>query len=90
MLNNLQMVYWDRREDLRGLLAARLHCVLEPADPEPVRMRGCFYDRLGDAQAALADFECYLRRAPDASEARRLRPRVVQLRRVMGESPGPQ
>jgi regulator of sirC expression with transglutaminase-like and TPR domain len=90
MLANLQMVYWDRRDDLRGLLAARLYCVLEPADPEPVRMRGYFYDRLGDAQAALADFECYLRRAPDTSEARRLRPRVVRLRHFVRESPGRQ
>lgn len=85
MLNNLQLSYWHRHQNHPGLLAARMLCVLNPGAADPMKMRGLFYDRLGDASAALSDYEAYLRREPDAPDAEKLRRRIGHLRSSVRE-----
>ncbi len=85
MLRNLQMIYWDREDDERGLLAARLLCVLNPGQGEPFRARAYFYDRMDEAQAAIIDYEAYLRRQPNAPDQARIRHRIRQLRGTLAE-----
>jgi len=86
LLTNLQMVFWHRRDNVRGLLAARMLCLVEPSAAEPIKARAYFYDRLGNASSALVDYEAYLRRcSPRATESRRLRRRIRHLRNVLQE-----
>jgi regulator of sirC expression with transglutaminase-like and TPR domain len=84
MLNNLQMVYWNRRDNIRGLLAARLLCVLNPGAAEHRKARAYFYDRLERPHDALADYESYLLHHPSAPDATRVQKRVAHLRAVTG------
>lgn len=86
MLNNLQMIYWNRRDNVLGLLAARLLCTLNPSAADPIKVRGYFYDRLGETRSALVDYESYLRRASDAPDARQLKRRIAYLRESSRES----
>lgn len=85
MLNNLQLSYWHRHHDRPGLLAARMLCILNPGAADPMKMRGLFYDRLGEASAALSDYEAYLRREPDSPDADKLRRRIGYLRSAVRE-----
>jgi len=88
MLNNLQMAFWRGRDDERGLLAARLQCVLNPHAPDSYRARAHVYDRLGDVASALADYEDYLRREPKAADAARVRKRISHLRAALRDAGG--
>jgi regulator of sirC expression with transglutaminase-like and TPR domain len=85
MLNNLQLSYWHRHLDRPGLLAARMLCVLNPGAADPIKMRGLFYDRLGEVASALADYEAYLRREPASPDTQKLRRRIGYLRSALRE-----
>lgn len=86
MLNNLQMVYWNRGDNGRGLLAARLLCVLNPGAAEHRKARAYFYDRLEQPISALADYESYVLHNPNAADVDRIRKRIAHLRAVTKRS----
>jgi regulator of sirC expression with transglutaminase-like and TPR domain len=52
---------------------------LEPSAAEEIRDRGMVYSRLELFQQARADFEAYLRLAPEATDAAAMREQLVDL-----------
>ena len=79
MLNNLKMIYLREKDFLRGLAVLQRLVILDPAAAEDIRDRGVVYSKLECFQYALADFESYLRLAPNAPDARAVKEEIVTL-----------
>lgn len=73
MLMNLRGIYTMRGEYARLLVVFDRLIDLWPASVEELRDRGFLFARLGAPQAALADLEAYLERAPHAADAAEVR-----------------
>jgi regulator of sirC expression with transglutaminase-like and TPR domain len=84
MLGNLHAVYQARGDWTRALAAADRILLLMPDALEALRDRGMLHARLGNAPAALRDWEAYLRRAPEARDAGTVRDRLRALRQALG------
>jgi regulator of sirC expression with transglutaminase-like and TPR domain len=79
MLNNLKFVYLRQRDFVRALAALDRMAIAEPNLAEDLRERGQVYLALEYFPQAKADFESYLRLAPDAPDAEKIRDQLVDL-----------
>lgn len=79
MLNNLKFIYLRRRDLVKALAALDRMMIAEPNLPEDLRERGQVYLALEYFPQAKADFESYLRLAPDAPDAGKIRDQLVDL-----------
>jgi regulator of sirC expression with transglutaminase-like and TPR domain len=83
MLNNLKAVYASLGDWSPALAAVDRILLLVPDALEELRDRGLLHARLGRPVAALRDWEAYLERAPDASDAAAVRDRLRALRQAL-------
>jgi regulator of sirC expression with transglutaminase-like and TPR domain len=81
MLNNLKFIYIKRRDLVKALAALDRMMIAEPNLAEDLRERGHIYLALEYFPQAKADFEGYLRLAPDAADAGKIREYLVDLAR---------
>jgi regulator of sirC expression with transglutaminase-like and TPR domain len=79
MLGNLKAIYLKRNDLVRLLTVLDRVITLEPSAAEEIRDRGMVYSRLELFQQARADFEAYLRLAPEATDAAAMREQLVDL-----------
>ena len=79
MLNNLKFIYLRQRDLVKVLAALDRMMIAEPNLPEDLRERGQVYLALEYFPQAKADFESYLRLAPDAPDAGKIRDQLVDL-----------
>jgi regulator of sirC expression with transglutaminase-like and TPR domain len=68
MLNNLKMIYLQRRDHRRALAVVDRLLLIEPGAPWELRTRGLLYYRLGAFLPALADLRRYKKLMPQSSE----------------------
>ena len=83
MLNNLKAVYTALGDWGRALAASERIVLLVPDALEELRDRGTLHARLGRASAAVRDWEAYLKRAPQASDAGAIRAQLRALRQAL-------
>jgi regulator of sirC expression with transglutaminase-like and TPR domain len=83
MLTNLKAVYTTLGDWGRALAASERILLLVPDALDELRDRGALYARLGQASAAVHDWEAYLRRAPQAPDAAAVRARLRALRQAL-------
>jgi regulator of sirC expression with transglutaminase-like and TPR domain len=83
MLANLKAVYVRTSDWPRVLRIAECLVALRPAALGEVRDRGTVHARLGDARAAIRDWERYLRGAPEASDAAEVQRQLRALRQSL-------
>jgi regulator of sirC expression with transglutaminase-like and TPR domain len=81
MLNNLKFIYLRQRDLVKVLAALDRMTIAEPNLAEDLRERGQVYLALEYFPQAKADFESYLRLAPDAPDAEKIRDQLVDLAR---------
>lgn len=81
ILANLKGIYLNTRDDARALAAIERILLVRPNAVEEVRDRGMIHARAGRVAEAAADLEHYLRAAPEAPDARRVRMLLEQLGR---------
>ena len=81
MLNNLKFIYLRQRDFVKALAALDRMTIAEPNLAEDLRERGQVYLALEYFPQAKADFESYLRLAPDAPDAEKIRDQLVDLAR---------
>jgi regulator of sirC expression with transglutaminase-like and TPR domain len=79
MLNNLKGIYLRANDWLKGLATVERLLILEPGSAEDLRDRGTVLLKLECFGQALADFETYLRVAPEAEDALAVKAQVVNL-----------
>jgi regulator of sirC expression with transglutaminase-like and TPR domain len=83
MLNNLRTIYLSQRDFRRAVQVVDLVLAIYPRSPEDVKQRAALRYNLGDNQGAVADFEEYVKMAPDASDAEEVRQTALAVRRQM-------
>ncbi len=83
MLNNLRTIYLSQRDFRRAVQMVDMILVIYPRSPEDVKQRAALRYNLDDFSGALADFEEYVKMAPDASDAEDVRQTAVALRRQL-------
>ena len=83
MLGNLKAIYLQQRDALRVLGAIERILLLFPDAPLERRDRGILYYQLGRLAEARHDLELYLRNAPNAPDAARIRQLLERLDRDM-------
>jgi regulator of sirC expression with transglutaminase-like and TPR domain len=81
MLNNLRSIYLSQRDFRRAVQVVDLILAIYPRSPEDVKQRAALRHNLGDNRGAVADFEEYVKMAPDASDAEEVRQTALALRR---------
>jgi regulator of sirC expression with transglutaminase-like and TPR domain len=86
VLANLKAIYLALGDWARGLGAVERIVLLVPDALEEVRDRGTLHARLGQGPAAVRDWEMYLQRAPDASDAQQVKGRLRMLRHALASS----
>lgn len=79
MLGNLKGIYAKGNDLVRLLSVLDLSLILDPGAVEQLRERAGVYLRLECFSQARADFETYLRVAPDAADAAAIREQLVSL-----------
>jgi regulator of sirC expression with transglutaminase-like and TPR domain len=79
MLYNLKAIYLRRNDFLKALSIIERLLILEPGSANDLRDRGAVFLNLECFSQALADFETYLRMAPDAEDAVAVKEQVVNL-----------
>ena len=79
MLNNLKVIYLREKNFQKGLAVLQRLVILDPASPEDIRDRGAIYLQLECFNYALADFESYLRLAPNADDAGAVKEEIATL-----------
>ena len=79
MLRNLKMIYLREREYSRAISVLDRLLIVDPALAYDLRDRGLVYLQLECFAQALADFQNYLRIAPDAPDAEAVREHIVTL-----------
>ena len=77
VLVNLKNSLTMARKYTAALAAIELQLALGPSDPTDLRDRGILFARLHRFDRAIADFEAYLERRPDAPEGKELRERTL-------------
>jgi regulator of sirC expression with transglutaminase-like and TPR domain len=83
MLNNLKIIYLERRDFRRAVQVVDLLLVIYPRSPEDVKQRAVLRYNLDDFTGALEDFEQYVKMSPDASDTEEIRQTALSLRRSM-------
>ena len=83
MINNLKWIYRQRRDFHMALRVQQLLLCMSPDRPEEIRDRGMIEFRLALFAEAVTDFERYLRLAPQAPDASRIRERIKELKRLV-------
>lgn len=83
MLNNLRTIYLSQRDFRRAVRVVDLILVIYPRSPEDVKQRAALRYNLNDFKGALADFEEYVKMAPEASDAEEIGQTALSLRRQM-------
>lgn len=81
MLTNLKFIYLNQKQLEKALAAVERILLLFPEVASELRDRGLIYYQLGYWVAAVADFETYLAKVPDASDAPVIRRLLDQLGR---------
>ena len=81
MLRNLKAIYANRGDLERALSCSQRILLIAPDNADELRERAALYLQLECFQAAIADFERYLERSPDAADAQEVREQLVELRR---------
>jgi len=81
MLSNLKTIYLSRRDLRRALPVVDLVLAVFPRSAEDVKQRAVLRFNLGQTRGALADFEDYLKMAPEASDADEIRQTALAIRR---------
>jgi regulator of sirC expression with transglutaminase-like and TPR domain len=84
MLSNLKAAYSALGDWARALAASERIVLLVPNALEEVRDRGTLHARLGHGQAAVRDWEAYLRQAPAAPDSGQVKDRLRALRQALG------
>jgi len=79
MLNNLKFIYFKERDFAKALAALDRMMIAEPNLAGDLRERGAVYQALEYFPQAKADFEAYLRLAPDAPDADQVRDQLANL-----------
>jgi regulator of sirC expression with transglutaminase-like and TPR domain len=79
MLVNLKAIYLKKNDLPRSLSALDRLIILDPGSAIDIRDRGTLYLRLESFTQSRADFETYLRLAPNAEDAPAVREQVVSL-----------
>jgi regulator of sirC expression with transglutaminase-like and TPR domain len=79
ILNNLKFIYLKERDFAKALAALDRMMIAEPNRAEDLRERGAVYQALEYFPQAKADFEAYLRLAPDAPDADQVRDQLANL-----------
>jgi regulator of sirC expression with transglutaminase-like and TPR domain len=77
MLNNLKFIYLKQRDWVKALAALDRMMIAEPNLPEDLRDRGAVYHTLEYFPQAKADWENYLRLAPDAPDGDAVREQLA-------------
>ncbi len=83
MLRNLKNVYLQKKDFHKALSAADRILLLRPNFPPEVRDRGIIYQNLECFQAALHDYQLYLKLAPQAPDAGVIRSLTATLQRAV-------
>lgn len=83
MLNNLKTIYLSNRDLRRALPVVDLILAVFPRSAEDVKQRAVLRYNLGQTRGALADFDDYLKMAPDASDADEIRQTALAIRRQL-------
>ena len=83
MLVNLKGVYLRQQDWARALRAVERITALAPDVPGEIRDRGTLHARSGQIQAAIRDWESYLRAASTAPDADRVRQNLRALRQSL-------
>ena len=83
MLRNLKAIYWRRKDWSRALPIAERLLVLEPDSPEEIRDRGTVLVNLGEVVRGVADWEHYLKLAPQAPDAQSVRQNLRRARSTL-------
>jgi len=79
MLRNLKGIYYQSGDLAKALEAANWILLIAPEEAAEIRDRGLILEQLECAGAAREDFEAYLRLAPHAEDADRIRERLIDL-----------
>ena len=79
MLANLKAIYRKKNDLVKSLTVLDRLIILDPAAQDDIRERGALYLRLECFTQARADFESYLRLAPDADDAVSIREQIITL-----------
>jgi len=79
MLGNLKGIYAKANDLVKLLAVLDQAIILEPAASDEIRDRAAIYLRLECFAQARADFETYLRLAPEAKDAAAVRERLIDL-----------
>ncbi|MFI5388487.1 MAG: SirB1 family protein [Candidatus Eremiobacterales bacterium] len=80
VLSNLKNVLSHAKDYASALTAIELQLALDPGDSTELRDRGILFARLHRYDRAIADFEAYLERSPDASDVKQIRDMLPRLR----------
>ncbi|MFO0584330.1 MAG: transglutaminase-like domain-containing protein [Anaeromyxobacter sp.] len=80
MLHNLRRIYAERKEPVGAWWVADRLLLLAPGQLEALRDRGLAAAKLGGVEAATADLEEYLQKAPRSAEAAEVRATLLRLR----------
>lgn len=81
MLNNLRTIYLSQRDFRRAVQVVDLLLAIYPRSPEDMKQRAALRYNLGDNRGAVADFEEYIKMAPDAEDVEEVRHTALALRR---------
>jgi regulator of sirC expression with transglutaminase-like and TPR domain len=79
VLNNLKMIYLREDNPVKALAVLQRLVILDPGSEEDIRDRGAVYLKLECFNYALADFENYLRLAPNATDASAVKEQIINL-----------
>lgn len=79
MLSNLKQIHLRKSDFGRALGCCERILLLFPEAPVELRDRGLVYERLECFAAALRDFQCFLKLAPDDASAPAIRAKILSL-----------
>ncbi|HEY7164665.1 MAG TPA: tetratricopeptide repeat protein [Candidatus Binatia bacterium] len=79
MLTNLKMIYFRADDFAKALPVLQRLVIVDPESEEDIRDRGIAYLKLECFGLALADFENYLRRSPNASDGPAVKEQIINL-----------
>ena len=80
MLNNLKWIYLEKGDPLKTLSVLDQLVILDPGSASEIRDRGLLYITLECYAKALEDLESYLRLAPGADDAPRIKAQIESVR----------
>jgi regulator of sirC expression with transglutaminase-like and TPR domain len=85
MLRNLKMIYLRERQFFKAISVLDRLLIVHPTSADDLRDRALVYLQLECFTQALADFQSYLRMAPDAPDAETVRHHIVTLSKQVNQ-----